>query len=264
MELWEQYVSPRGDIRISGVVHIRPEKLQLAVADQPDFTPDEYYSTRSSHGFAKLKLSADLGQDAYQTALLTYVKTPAVTDQPKPPAVPMANALTLRYQASTTLELNSSSIASYKERAGRFFHVAPFGESEQHPYLNAAEPVYLFPQFDFINDKVQSEAEFYIGISALNPPQNLALLFQVVDGTANPLVSKPLKHINWTFLRKNEWTAFAENDVQDDTGELLNSGVITLPFPVKHRVTTPCSRRICSGFAPQYRKKATPFAGCSA
>ena len=51
----------------------------------------------------------------------------------------------------------------------------------------------------------------------LHPPQNLALLFQVVDGTANPLVVKPDDHIPWTYLRGNEWVPFAADAVADGT-----------------------------------------------
>ncbi len=35
---------------------------------------------------------------------------------------------------------------------------------------------------------MKSDAEFYVGIAGLTPPQSIAILFQIVDGgTANPL-----------------------------------------------------------------------------
>jgi hypothetical protein len=40
--------------------------LDLLVVDEPDLTPNEFYSTASRHGFARLKLTTDFGQDAYQ------------------------------------------------------------------------------------------------------------------------------------------------------------------------------------------------------
>ncbi len=91
----------------------------------------------------------------------------------------------------------------------------------------------LLPQFDFQRDNATtpSEAEFYIGISGLQPPQNLSLLFQVADGTANPLALKPKPHIDWSYLKNNEWVGFAENETQDGTGELLDSGIVTFAVP---------------------------------
>ncbi len=93
--------------------------------------------------------------------------------------------------------------------------------------------MHLLPQFAVQRDDAQqeSEAEFYIGITGLAPPQTLSLLFEVVDGTANPLAKKPVPHIYWSYLRDNEWTAFAESEVEDQTDALLNSGIITFDMP---------------------------------
>jgi hypothetical protein len=57
------------------------------------------------------------------------------------------------------------------------------------------------------------------------------MLFQVADGTANPLAQKPVPHIDWSYLKRNEWIEFNPSDVQDATDELLNSGVVTLAVP---------------------------------
>ena len=154
----------------------------------------------------------------------------------------MARRSQASYAANLTLALNTSNPESYGNRLGQFFHLAPFGSAEQHPYLQDGADVYLFPQFEFKPDvkALPSEAEFYIGFSGLVPPQNLSLLFQVADGTANPLAEKPAKHINWSYLRKNRWVEFAANDVQDATGGLLNSGIVVLPLPPRPRTTTRC------------------------
>ena len=87
----------------------------------------------------------------------------------------------------------------------------------------------LLPQFRAGSDP--AEGELYVGVRDLHPPQNLALLFQVVDGTANPLVVKPEDHIHWTYLRDNEWVPFAADAVADGTDALLASGIVTLAVP---------------------------------
>jgi hypothetical protein len=90
--------------------------------------------------------------------------------------------------------------------------------------------VTLLPRFT-ADDTSASQAELYIGIAGLRPPQNLALLAQVVDGTANPLAVKPAGHLRWSYLRDNEWVTFARDAVDDRTDGLLESGVVTLAVP---------------------------------
>jgi hypothetical protein len=208
--------------------------LDLPVLAEADFGADEPYSTQSRHGFARLRLTGNFGQDAYQSDLLKYLrKDGSAADPGKQPMGPTASALSMSYAASSELVLNTSTTDSYETRPGQFFYLAPFGAAEQHPYLNSGKPVHLFPQFDFERDNAsaESEAELYVGISGLKPPQTLCLLFQVAAGTANPMVPKPKPHIDWCYLKNNEWAPFARNEVQDETGELLNSGIVTFAVP---------------------------------
>jgi len=107
------------------------------------------------------------------------------------------------YQATSAWALDTAAADSFEKRPGQFFHVAPFGTAEQHPYLDPAAggKVFLLPQFGFEQDNstVQSEAEFYLGVTGLAPPQNLSILVQVIDGTADPLSAKPVPHIAWNY-----------------------------------------------------------------
>lgn len=206
--------------------------------DAPDLSKLENYNNSSRHGFVRLKISDDFGQGKYQDELLNYIVKATddiannEVEKPTPPTGPSITELTLNYTANQTITLDSDK-SKFEKRQSRFFHIAPFGHAEQHPVLNSSKKVHLLPQFEFQRDKAkqESEAEFYIGVTALKPPQNLALLFQVADGTANPLTEKPDKHIHWGYLHDNEWMPFAENEVEDRTGGLLNSGIVTFAVP---------------------------------
>lgn len=202
------------------------------VLDVPDFSKDEVYGTQSRQGFVRLRLSGDIGQSGYQTALITYIKGGGDAPTPQPQA-PVAVALTMSYTADSILNLKTANAADFAARTGQFFHLAPFGTAEQHPALTGGDNVALLPQFSFVRGStpLNSEAEFYIGISGLAPPQNLSVLFEVADGTANPLAVKPKPHIDWSYLSDNLWAAFPENAVVDATGELLDSGIITFAVP---------------------------------
>lgn len=203
------------------------------ILDAPDFSANEAYGTQSRQGFVRLSLSGGIGQSDYQTDLIDYIKSNSTDEPPTPPQIPVAAALTMSYTANSTLNLATKNAADFAARAGQFFHLAPFGTAEQHPALTGGDNVALLPQFSFVRGgtTLKSEAEFYIGISGLAPPQNLSVLFEVADGTANPLAVKPKPHIDWSYLSENLWTAFPENAVVDATGELLNSGIITFAVP---------------------------------
>jgi len=205
------------------------------VVEAPDFTPDAPYTTQARHGFLRLVLSGDIGQAAYQAALIAYLlKLPNVNSPgPTMPPGPMAAALTMSYVASVKLTLNSATQSA--AGTGQFFHLAPFGTAEQQPYLTGGDSVALLPQFSFTRGSsvLKSEAEFYIGIAGLTPPQSIAILFQVVDGTANPLAPKPVPHFDWCYLADNQWVEFPENAIFDGTGELLDSGIVTFAVPAE-------------------------------
>jgi len=210
------------------------DSVNAAVSDAPDVTPDEPYTTPARQGYLRVRLNGNVGQDQYQSDLIEYLrKTITTSPGARPPQGPVAAALTLSYVSSTSLALQSGTATSFQTRVGRFFHLAPFGTAERHPYLCNGAPIPLLPPFSFVRGGavLSSEAELYIGLAGLVPPQNLALLFQVADGTANPLANKPVPHIDWSYLVDDLWVPFPQNAVVDATGGLLDSGIVTFAVP---------------------------------
>ncbi|MGB4850371.1 MAG: baseplate J/gp47 family protein [Saprospiraceae bacterium] len=217
-------------------------KFNDAVKDVPDFNDNEPYSTTAANGFLKVALNNNFGQVGYQIALRDYLIAKAhnldtVPDPGKGPDIPIALSMSIHYSATQQIPVHSSIENIFKIRKARFFHIGPFGEAEKHAFLNplASHHVHLLPQFDFKRDGVllESISEFYIGVTDLKPPQNLAFLFQVADGTADPLAQKPEpgEHIHWDYLRGNEWAPFTKDQVEDATRELTQSGIITIAVP---------------------------------
>lgn len=256
---WGHTVSAR---ELGSTKFIFNESPGFQIPDEADFGAEEYYGTSSRHGFVKMTLTDSFGQDAYQTALVEYLWKDAATatgaeaqgkaqkkekqaNAAVPPTLPFgptASVITMGYTTEPLQGFDSSKAdeTSFANRKMQFFHLAPFGVAEQHPYLKSARndihdrKIYLLSQFSWqdINQEAKpSEAELYVGVTGLQPPQSLSLLFQVADGTANPLAYKPTPHINWSYLKNNEWIGFAANEVQDETGGLLNSGIVTLAVP---------------------------------
>lgn len=192
----------------------------------PDLTPNAAYSTTSRGGFIRMKLDRGYGTDTYPVALAAWVAQGSEGNPPTAPVLPVFSTLTLGYLAAQVIDL-----AAPSEATGRFFHVGPFGHAEQR----AANPQ-LLPRF-LAGPNEPAEGELYLGVSGLVPAQNLALLFQVVDGTANPLAVKPENHLRWSYLRHNEWVTFPTDAVGDLTDGLLASGIVTLAVPADATTT---------------------------
>lgn len=209
--------------------HERWENTQMSVngtvsglrqpsPELPDFGPDSPFSTGSRAGYVRLVLSAGYGTDTYPLALAKWIVT-KTGNEPTMPVLPVYESLSVSYTAEQQVAKGGRS-----DTDGRFYHVTPFGHAEVTP-----AGVRLLPRF--LADADPAEGELYLGVSALQPPQNLALLFQVLDGTANPLVVKPESHLRWTYLRGDEWVEFPPDAVADGTDGLLASGIITLAVP---------------------------------
>jgi hypothetical protein len=194
---------------------------------EPTLDPAVAYTTASRAGFVRLRLNVGFGTDTYPVDLAAWIVTGATTTKPTAPVLPTLASLTLDYTATQHIDFDAPADAT-----GRYFHVTPFGHVEQS-FVPGRSSIPMVPRFRTSGPTgdADSEAEFYLGVQDLDPPQDLALLFQVVDGSANPLVAKPDDHVRWSYLRGNEWADFPRDTVADRTAGLLGSGVVNLAIP---------------------------------
>jgi hypothetical protein len=175
------------------------------------------YSPGAREGFLKLVLNQGFGHAEHpdhKTRILidlarggTLTKSSsynynASTDLPLAPYTPVVTALSLTYCTEATTPAH-------------FFHLHPFGHTEPGP--GALAP------------PMESEGELYIGVKDLQPPQRLALLFRVLDGSANPL--KTPATLQWDYLRDNEWVPLADHEVDDKTNSLAGTGIAGIAVP---------------------------------
>ncbi|WP_167599203.1 baseplate J/gp47 family protein [Chlorobaculum sp. 24CR] len=211
------------------------------------------YTLDSRSGFMKLTLDGDFGHKLYPLTLSRYMMRVAANDDelvddcmtlwkkerhdlyvwkdgrkepknpknftqqfvetfskclPVEPYTPVIESLTLSYTASTRL----SDAALYQ--------LAPFGCKAMKPGKKSP----LFYPFS-------NEGELYIGIHGFTPGRNLSVLFQLAEGSASPTVSKPEKHVAWSWLGSNEWVDFETSELSDDTAQLTRSGIIRFAVP---------------------------------
>lgn len=133
-----------------------------------------------------------------------------------PPYTPRIKRLSLGYSASGRIDLLAGTAA-----AGRIYQIEPFGYRELA--REDDHPQYLLPQHS-------DEGELYIGLGDLVPPQNLSLLFQLAEGSADPDVAR--EPLSWSYLDGNRWLSLEQGRLlSDTTNGLLSSGVITFDLP---------------------------------
>ncbi len=189
------------------------------------------YNISSNKSFLKLTLKDGFGHVEYQKQLTLYLidkakPAPAGLTEPTEPYTPAVEKISLHYKAAVTADISDP--ADFDDREIRFFHLYPFGEAEQHASLNGGGEISLLPNFTGSNENA---GELYIGIENLQSGQGVALLFQVLEGTSNPLLDKPEKHITWNYLSNNAWKKFDDQSVTDNTGQLVQSGIISFIIP---------------------------------
>ncbi|WP_340105900.1 baseplate J/gp47 family protein [Rhodohalobacter sp. 8-1] len=207
------------------------EKLQKVQRD-PILQEADSFDTHTRKGFLKMVLAGpDFGhkdfQPSYSKAVMNALQPDGTfTDDPplpNEPYTPVLKEIFLTYQSSAEIDLTNNSSEIEKTQAyEQFFHVGPFGVSEQRK-VNNSTPVKLYPQID-------SEGSLYIGLENFTAGRTLALLFQVAEGSADPdLEPQPVR---WSYLSDNRWINFEPFDIlSDSTSGLLASGIIRFSVP---------------------------------
>ncbi len=182
----------------------------------PDFQFETYPTLAAQKSVA---LAAAVANDA---------KIDAADYQVNPPYIPKAKSLSLDYSSSLEIVLQAYQPGAQSDR---ILHMQPFGYHEVQPQTQTGHYTFL-PQFDF-------EGELFIGIQDLDPPQNLSLLFQMAEGSADPDL-EPVP-VQWSYLSGDQWLSLDEGCVlQDTTRGLINSGILTFELdPVRPSTVLP-------------------------
>lgn len=186
----------------------------------------------TQRGFLRLALKGvDFGHKdyakAYTAVVLAEVKD-AEGDRiiPNEPYTPEISELSVDYRSLEVIDL-SNKYDELDEGVDRFFHVYPFGvvEPEHLETENRLLPVF------------KSEGHLYIGIGKASGGRVLSLLFQMAEGSADPMLDR--QPVKWSYLADKSWkTLDSRQIISDSTNQLLTSGIILFDIPkdasVKH------------------------------
>lgn len=227
---------------IASVVLTIADKAAIKLADEAvvDYNdPYTSYDSKSTRGFIKLTIGTDFGFDAYQKAQIEYLIALAnpwntkTLVAPYKPYTPVIKAINIGYTASSIFNISANNQKDFDARSIQYYHLSPFGEAEQSKTLNPGESVFMLPQFNHAeeNSLADDVAEFFIGLDNLAAQQSVNILFQVLEGTSDPVVSIYKKLISWNYLSNNQWKAFTDQQVVDGTAYLRQSGIISFQVP---------------------------------
>lgn len=137
----------------------------------------------------------------------------AIVELPLEPYTPAIESISIDYTATASKEDIT------------VFHLHPFeGTFEKKNLLDPKSPVSILPLFE-------DEGSLFLGVSDLTPGENLDLLFQVAESTADPDLQPA--DVQWFYLSKNEWKVLEKDTdiLSDETEGFLRSGVIKIAVP---------------------------------
>lgn len=156
---------------------------------------------------------------------------------PNEPYTPLVENLILHYNASETTHFVPSGTETFEkiycDNRAKLFHIHPFGYSEEHSYLKSLL-TYTENQNSYLLPTYCKGGELFIGLENVQESQQITLLFQVLEGSENPLGASftGKQKIEWSVLGNNEWRTLHYSDILlNETDNLLQSGILKFNLP---------------------------------
>jgi hypothetical protein len=202
-----------------------------------DFHPNEILKATTLEGFLRIKNNSNFSQDTYLQALGTSLSKTTITqtdkvyalniEKPPSPTEVILNSFSVDYIAEEVISFSEP----VDTANNLFIHFTPFGYSQVHPDLfgkkitavEKAERLTLMPN-------VNNEGELLLGFENAEPDSVVSVLFQVAEGSANPL--KDMEPLIWYYLAENNnWKQFDKHAIIDNTKNFTQSGIVIFTFP---------------------------------
>lgn len=199
-----------------------------------DFSKNEALTPTTLEGFVRLRLGTNIySMDQYLQEVKDQINNTRVTktandpvtyeistgDIAAPPSL-VLSSFSINYKASATISfINNSS-----DQHTSFLHLTSFGyKTVAFDPDRPSKKVTLAPE-------LPNDGELFIGLNNTSVEEVVNILFQVAEGSSNPL--KDVENIEWSYLNKNnEWATFESRFVIDRTAHLTEPGIVTLTLP---------------------------------
>ncbi|MCU0443436.1 MAG: baseplate J/gp47 family protein [Microscillaceae bacterium] len=163
-------------------------------------------------------------QNGWLARVRNGFRKPEPKKLPNLPYTPQIKSIALNYSSTSVISLKDRSTRNENaENRGQFFHIHPFGENLEFPDY-AQQFTYLLPEFN-------AEGSLLLGLSNVNPPQTVSILFELTGGTGiSSEEEKPI--IEWSYLSNDEWQILPQSKIlQEGTENFIKTGIIVLELP---------------------------------
>jgi len=240
--------------------------LTVSVALSGQFASPQAATPRA--GFVTVTLIEDLLHGDFAGDAIRGATPPALPipeDTPFTPTIlnapytPKVQEITLDYSAeSDTSRIDDAAQTAFTNTAVQFFQIDALGPAREQAWLNVARTwapqggIGLLPPHP-------AAAELWVGLEGAQAGDSVSLLFQVAEGTADPLAAA--QKLEWSVLADNAWRKLDPGElVVDGTRSLRASGLLSFVLP---RETTTTNTRAPAGLVwLRATTPAEPRAAC--
>ncbi|MEZ4875158.1 MAG: baseplate J/gp47 family protein [Flavobacteriaceae bacterium] len=170
------------------------------------------------NGPVKLSLNQSFLHSLYPKVYALALMNEEDTVLPNEPYTPLIESIELSYSATQELNIKEATQTADLDPI-QLFHLHPFGQVENQETL---VPTYC------------QGGELYIGLEDTEPLQQVNLLFQLLEGTENPLAEAYVfpEKIAWAVLSENTWMELDSNYLLGNSTEnFLKTGLVTVTIP---------------------------------
>ncbi|RUT69436.1 phage baseplate protein [Flavobacterium cupreum] len=151
---------------------------------------------------------------------------------------PFAESISLNYTAEETTNFTNETEEQFGTERIKLFHEAPFGQGEEHSYLKKlARQKAVLEGTSTIASRLVPDycngGEFYIGLDEAETSQQVALLFQILEGSENPLAESftGKQKVEWFVLCDNQWKNLDNDILGNSIDNFLKSGILKFNIP---------------------------------
>ncbi|GHC57894.1 baseplate J/gp47 family protein [Ulvibacter litoralis] len=189
-----------------------PFQLQLSVNAKSNYVVGKT-------GPLKLALNQSFLHAIFPQVYALAITNTEDTLLPNEPYTPILEKLYLTYTATQMVNFLSPPGTTKNLDKIQLFHEHPFGQAENN---NTIVPKYCVG------------GALYIGLTNTKALQQVQLLFQLLEGTENPLATSFTQNekIEWAVLSGNDWFPLQSNHLLGNTTDnFLKTGIVTVSIP---------------------------------
>ncbi|MBL4663921.1 MAG: baseplate J/gp47 family protein [Flavobacteriaceae bacterium] len=175
--------------------------------------------TTGKNGPIKLSLNHSFLHSLFPRVYALSLTNSNDTILPNEPYTPIVEVMSMDYTANQQVTFGENGNVTENMDEIELFHLHPFGQSKTKDTM---VPTYC------------KGGELYIGLEQTEALQTVSILFQLLEGTENPL-AKPFSNtekIIWSILSNDSWQNLDSSQLLGDTTDnFLKTGIVSITIP---------------------------------